>query len=169
MTTCRHRRMGTLLLALLWIGCVALQAGEQVIDPGEVVLHVDYRSGGDSPIGFLMTFLRDGRVRYYSPSRRAHWTELQPEDFSRLMELIVSPQFNGDLDLLRGASEAFACCDSHEVGIFVGATATPVAVTFDEQPITPCSVQMLMILINRYGDQYFGRHYRIELPVNQAS
>lgn len=134
------------------------------LERDRVLLHLDYRSGGDAPLSFIMTFLDDGRVRYYSPHRKVHWAHLDREDRRRLEEIVVSPRLRDDLTNTQSPGNSFACCDRREVGVFFGADVSPVVIDFEETFDAPETVRDLVSWVNRMGRQYFGGRYRMELP-----
>lgn len=162
---CMTRAIAATLFVATALGCVGAPSSDSNFDSSTVLLHLDYRTGGDAPLGLLLTFMDGGRVRYHSPNRRTHWANLSTPDQKRFLELVGSPKFREDIaQMERDAQHSFACCDSHELGIYTSVDAIPVAVRFQEPELVPGSVEALVRLVNRIGHKYFGRRYRLSLP-----
>lgn len=154
------------VLLVIAIACASARTSDQQFDASDVLLHVDYRSGGDTPIGFLLTFLADGQVWYLSPSWKTHWGKLNDRELSALRSLMGSREFWAGVEIMRSTGPAFACCDAEEIGIFLGSESPPFAVVFDELDRVPQPVLQLLSFLNRAGEHHFGRRYRrYALPI----
>lgn len=152
------------LIAATSLACAGAEPKEPELDPSKVILHLDYRSGGDAPVSFLLTFFDDRSVRYYTPRRKILWERLDAETWTELKWLIGSSEFHGALEQLRASSRPFACCDQQEVGIFLGAAATPVALDFDQERSAPEPIEALIVLVNTIARECFGHRYGDGLP-----
>lgn len=141
------------------------QAAEQEFDPSSIVLHMDYRSGGDAPLGFLMSFFEDGRVRFLSPRWKVAWSQLSKVESQHLQAALQSPEFLRSVEIQIEEGPQFACCDAHEVGIFLGPEATPASVWFNSsEPPPPKRLYELVQFVNRVGKEHFGRRFSIPMP-----
>ena len=153
------------VLAVFMASCSEMyQRAEVEVDIEERILHLDYRSGGDVPGGFLITFLSDGAVRLHSPHRKTAWSRLSAEDFSVLTELIQSNAFSSAIDALKAASSSFACCDYNELAIYLNSADEPLVIIFGSELSRLAAVVRFTELVNRIGDTYFRAHYRLSLP-----
>lgn len=137
------------------------------VDEALIRLHVEYRSGGEAPLGFLWTYFEDGTVRYYSPRGKVRWAELSATDAAELESLLESTELRAELARLRRAYPAFGCCDYEEVGIALGVdqqmTGYALEATADENFHV---IARLLELVDELGRRYFGRHYGLRLPLD---
>lgn len=161
----RAPRLPLLGSCILLIGlcCCTHKAGEE-LDTSELILHLDYRSGGDAPLGFLMSFFEDGRVRFLSPRHKERWSRLSTDETKDLQALLRSADFQQGVEIQAREGPRFACCDAEEVGIFLSAVAEPVSVTFTASSAAPQPLYELIRMVNRIGRANFGRRYSLPLP-----
>ncbi len=147
-----------------WLGCVSPRTASAPDQPA-VLLHIDYRSGGDSPIGFLMTFREDRTVRLLSPRGTVRVKRMSSADATELRALLQSTEVVAWLDSMRTTGNEFACCDAREAGIYLGEVAPPIAVRLDEPAKLDGGGVRLFEYLNRVRRHYFGGSYRVSLPV----
>lgn len=152
-----------LVVFALTLGC-STRSTDSDLDLSTLVLHIDYRNGGDAPLGFLMSFFEDGRVRFLSPRWKILWSELSTEEHRSLQEMLRSPSFQKSLEFQAERGPRFACCDTKEVGIFLGLHAQPISVAFSSSAETAEPLLELVKFVNRTGSKHFGRRFSIPLP-----
>lgn len=140
---------------------------DQEFDLSGLVLHVEYRSGGDAPLGFLMSFFDDGRIRFLSPRRKVLWSRLTEVENHHLQALRRSPEFQRSIEFQVDEGPTFGCCDAHEVGIFLGPKARPATIWFNSSKSAPTPLYDVLRFINKIGDAHFGRRFSLRLPLEK--
>ena len=160
------RGTGTVLLVAalaVLTGCVALVT--KIEETGPVLLSADYRDGGPSPIGFLLTVHDNGLVTYHSPRWKTYQRQLAPAD----LELVRAASSNL-LPLSEQMTQLFkyrfACCDAQEVGLLL-ANGETLGIPVDMGPLPEGAVALVQ-LINRLGRTYFGHRYSLPIPTPAA-
>ena len=134
------------------------------LDLSRLVLHLDYRSGGDAPLGFLMSFFEDGKIRFLSPRWKILWSQLSDVERRYLEHVLLSPNLREIIQRQAEDGPRFACCDAEEVGIFLGAAAMPASVRFGPSPDAPEELIRLVQFVNSVGEAHFGRKFNLPLP-----
>lgn len=153
-----------LLTAAAGLACILPRAASEPAEPA-ILLHIDFRSGGDAPIGFLMTFREDRSVRLLSPRGAVRMNKISSTDAAELQALLQSREVVAWLGSVKATGDEFACCDAKEVGIYLGDAAEPIGVRLDE-PGGPAAGEIrLFEYLNRVGRHYFGSRYTISLPL----
>lgn len=140
---------------------------DQEFDLSSVVLHVEYRSGGDAPLSFLMSFFDDGQIRFLSPRGKVLWSQLTEVESRHLQALRRSPEFKKSVESQVDEGPAFGCCDAHEVGVFLGPTARPATVWFNSSKSAPTPLYDVLRFINEVGEAHFGRRFSLRLPLEK--
>lgn len=147
-----------------WLACTSPR-GAPAPDEPAVLLHLDYRSGGDAPIGFLMTFREDRSVRLLSPRGTVRIKKISAADAAELQVLLQSREVVAWLGSVKATGDKFACCDAKEVGIYLGEGTAAIGVRLDEPGGPTAGEVRLFKYLNRVGRHYFGGRYSISLPV----
>jgi hypothetical protein len=155
---------GTVLLVavLCSFGCASTSPVSDSSLP--FVLHLDYRSGGDAPLRFALTFFENGRARLDSPRGKTFWATLDEADHGALTALRTSETFSSAVEHLKTSGPSFACCDAREVGIYESPAAQPAALRFNNFDAAPEALLDLVRISNKIGKKYFGRHYSLPMP-----
>lgn len=148
------------IASLLGLSSCAGSSGEE-FDQSTLVLHLDYRSGGDAPLGFLMSFFEDGRIRFQSPRWKVLWSELSEVEGRHLQTLLQSPEFRQTVEIQTREGPEFGCCDAHELGIFLGPEAKPATVWFNSSEPLPKQLYELLRYMNKVGEEHFGRRFSL--------
>lgn len=166
---CQFARLVALYLI---VGMTSLLGGysctgsnDQHIDPSSLVLHIEYRSGGDAPLGFIMSFFEDGRIRFLSPRWKVLWSDLSAVEMHHLQDLLGSPEFQRRFELQVKEGPVFGCCDAQEVGIFLGPEARPATVWFDSSKLAPKPLREILEFVDTVGEAHFGRRFSLRLPL----
>lgn len=166
-TTDRQRSAlarASVLCILTALGCSTAQYPETLEDVIPL-LHVEYRDGGDAPIGFLLTVLEDGQVRYYSPTRKIRWRTLAAKDLASLKKTIFDSESSSPVAALESTEYRFGCCDYREVGIAIRSVGKVSGVDLSADATVEASVKALLEQINRLGAEYFPRAYTFPIAV----
>lgn len=158
----RMRWLAKCWLALfLAVGCLHTPIEETINKP--VVLHLEYRTGGDGPLVVLVSWFQDGSVRFRADSGRVYWSKLTDPDLRSLETIVDSVGFLASLAKLR--QKGVSCCDLEEVAIYRRTTSDGVHVVFEDSTKAPAPVASLIAFVNRLGTKYFGRHYARPIPM----
>lgn len=149
--------MKTLILALLIATLCACHSARPTPEWSQLILHIDYRSGGDAPWGQLLTFFPSRRVRLHSPEWKERWTVLSEEEW-----LAFTTALNEARPLLVELDEdgyPFACCDYEEIGLYLSHDSHAIGLRVDPPEHLPSRVHGLLVVINGLGRRHFGRHF----------
>lgn len=161
------QRVLSVTMAALLLSCgTASSKTEQSLDPDGAILHLDYRTGGDAPLGFYLTVWKDGRLRDLSPRGRERWAKLDAVEQERVETLLQGSALASAFESIPVETRPFACCDFHEVGVYVDAERPPIALPFGDDPLPP-EILAFLAFINELGREHFGRNYSMPLPVDQ--
>lgn len=147
----------TLVAIVVGTACVGLRPDQTTSKPLE--LHVEFRSGGDAPLGFQLSVFKDATARYLATTGRSSWVRQDAEDSEALQDLATSSEFGLALDTLRARSRPFGCCDFRELGIYTKPTEEAAPAVLEPTSELPGTVQELITTINRIGAKYFRRVY----------
>jgi hypothetical protein len=160
------------LLAVLLAGCATdVRKGDWVsklpqdqwaqFRKTECLVELTWLDGDcEAPVGFSMTFLRDGRIRYQDIYGKIRWMRMDKADLAELKTLLGSPQFQQELSLL--PSNFYA---EEVVQIFGGAVSSARFIIVKELDSAPQAAKQIVAFMNRMGAKYFRRHY---CPVDPA-
>ncbi len=130
------------------------------------IVHLDYRSGGDAPVGFLMTVMADGRVRFLSPDWETYWRSLSEDDMASALAIFRSSELsNLAAHLEEESGNRFGCCDAKELGVYLSSESEPIGVNFEVESSRPAVVLALVQFVNEIGKKYFRERYSLPLPV----
>lgn len=125
----------------------------------ELMLHLDYRSGGEAGYGQLLTFFPDRHVRLYSTNWKERWSVLSPEEWA-LLEVALSDA-RTDLTKLNEEGYPFACCDNEEIGVYLSIDSEAMGLRIDPPEDTPPTVRELLMVINDLGQAHFSKRYMV--------
>ena len=155
------------LLAAVSLACASMPARHEQPDLSDALLHIEYRSGGDAPVGFLLTVLDNGRVRYYSPRWRTYWAKLSDGELAELRTLIRSPDFLAGVETINTLRQ-FACCDSEEIGLSLGPEPHLIPIALDRPEIIPEPILDLLTFLNLTAKSHFGRRWTMPFPIAEG-
>lgn len=133
--------------------------------PSRPLVHLEYRSGGDAPLGFILTFYDDRRLRFVAPDGKIHQARLPKEEFAELQSVIASDAFGNELRELRQHGQRFGCCDAREIGVYVGSVDEPVAVVLESGYGRGAAMTRLIQLVNGVGHRNFLAWYSVPIPL----
>lgn len=127
------------------------------------ILHLEYRGGGDAPVGFLLTVLENDRVRLYSPHWKEYWSRLSSSEATALRGMLASPELRAALALAQAESPEFGCCDLQEVGVWLSSGSQPVSIPLESGEV-PAAVGRLFEFVNSVASRHFGSRFAVPMP-----
>lgn len=158
----RVRLDSCVLLALIGLMLSFLSCSKQPLNldiEAPWIAHLEYRSGGEAPLGFVVTVFEDGRLRFFSPRHKVRWSQLSETEKGALAGALQAPSLSAELQELRRKGPRFGCCDLEEIGIWLTPAEQANAVALTSGP-RPAGVLALVELIVEIGTRHFGRHFR---------